>query len=418
MAKSGIKLTQVFVESVEDDGLYFDQKMSGLLLRKRGKYKNWFFRRYISAVRKEVGIGSAKKLTLQDARKEAVKLSALSDDDFLKKFEKKPAQEEIKKPTFAEVAKKYEEWNIEVGNWPELSKAHRVFLSRMKCHILPVLKDKIFNEITCEDVALVAVPIWKKLDTVDRCLQLIKRIFDWGKAKGYSTHDNPADRQGALKFLLPMDKYKSTNRGALSVQELPLFMKQLHKEMSDSVAFQCGFFAILTATRSQTAREAKWSQIDFEAREWIIPPSQLKVSDNGALIVPLAPEVVEFLKSVKRTDNDLIFPNPKGKVMSDSMISSIVKRLDGKWIDHEQSLRLEKEVRATMHGIARATFRTWAQDDRLGNDKRFDARIAELCLHHKIKDGYNGAYERNQSFIRRREMMEAWSKYCFSLISD
>lgn len=51
---------------------------------------------------------------------------------------------------------------------------------------------------------------------------------------------------------------------------------------------------MLTATRSQTARMAKWSQIDFEEQVWTIPPSQLKVSDNGYLVVPLADEVIDF----------------------------------------------------------------------------------------------------------------------------
>ncbi|WP_370826804.1 hypothetical protein [Parasutterella excrementihominis] len=104
--------------------------------------------------------------------------------------------------------------------------------------------------------------------------------------------------------------------------------------------------------------------------------------------------------------------------MTDTAFSNVVKDLPSKWIDCEQTRSREKEVRATPHGIARATFRTWAQDDELGNDQRFSDRVAELCLHHKPQDGYNGAYERNKSFIRRREMMDAWAKYCFSLIKQ
>ena len=68
----------------------------------------------------------------------------------------------------------------------------------------------------------------------------------------------------------------------------------------------------------------------------------------------------------------------------------------------------------TAHGTARASFRTWAQDDKLGNNKRFDERIAELCLHHKITDAYNGAYERNEAIKSRTEMMQAWADYCYS----
>ncbi len=62
------------------------------------------------------------------------------------------------------------------------------------------------------------------------------------------------------------------------MKELPAFMKELHDNFVGSNANRCAFFAILTATRSQTAREAKWSQIDFENKVWDIPPSQLKMS--------------------------------------------------------------------------------------------------------------------------------------------
>ena len=68
---------------------------------------------------------------------------------------------------------------------------------------------------------------------------------------------------------------------------------------------------------------------------------------------------------------------------------------------------------ATPHETARATFRTWAQDDELVNDKRFSAKVAELGLHHNIDDTYNGAYERNKAMKSRQEMMQAWADYCF-----
>lgn len=75
-----------------------------------------------------------------------------------------------------------------------------------------------------------------------------------------------------------------------------------------------------------------------------------------------------------------------------------------------------KEVRATQHGIARATFMTWSQDDVLGNDLRFDVKVAHRALHHKVDDGEGGAYERQTLFLRRRELMTAWADYCFSKV--
>lgn len=427
-------LTQKFCFSPDlSDGVYGDSKTKGLRLEVRGngKYRRWVLRRAVNKKSYDVPLGSIRTVDLVRARAKASKLNSLSAADFLsflneQKAAKKGAGQKTNKQeviTFRKVVDLYIAWNLEVGNWQEYDKAHRIFVGRMKNHIFPHIGDKDFNEITEEDISKMMVPIWNKVETVNRCLRIVKNVFDWGKAKNLRTKDNPADRNGALKFLLPQTRSKTINRGALSVEQLPVFMAELYKHLKDGSSWQCAFLAVLTATRSKTAREAKWEQIDWENKEWIIPASQLKVSDNGALIVPLSDEVIGFLKSIKGDSKEgLIFPNREGKVMSDAMFSNVVARLEEycglKFNDEAQGLKLGKVVRATMHGIARATFRTWSQDDSLGNDKKFDARIAELCLHHKVKDGYNGAYERNESKIRRREMMNSWSKYCFCKIDD
>lgn len=196
-------------------------------------------------------------------------------------------------------------------------------------------------------------------------------------------------------------------------------------------------FSVLTATRSATARAARWEQFNLEKGEWTIPPSQLKVHGNGALVVPLAPELIKFLSIWGIKKEGLLFTpektSKKSEPYSDATFSMTIKLMSKEkikreekagvknpkgWIDKAESLKRGKLVRITQHGVARATFRTWSQDDALGNDRRFDARTAELCLHHKVKDAYNGAYERNESFIRRREMMEAWAEFCFSKSTD
>ena len=56
-------------------------------------------------------------------------------------------------------------------------------------------------------------------------------------------------------------------------------------------------------------------------------------------------------------------------------------------------------------------FKTWAKNDLLGNDVKYDDKVSELCLHHKVKDIYNGAYERNSFWARRRQMMTEWADF-------
>jgi len=68
----------------------------------------------------------------------------------------------------------------------------------------------------------------------------------------------------------------------------------------------------------------------------------------------------------------------------------------------------------TLHGTARASFRTWAKDDALGNNRLFDQEAVELCLLHAKRDTYKGAYDRTSLDKERRMVMAAWGKYCFS----
>ena len=400
------------------DGVYRDELTKGLYLVIKGGSRAWVLRRQVNGKRYDVGLGSAASIALANARAMTARLMGLGAEDFVKEIEasKKKKPVSVAKKTFRKVCDEYMQWNIDVGNWEELSKSHRVFESRMRCHVWPRIGDKIIDEIKPADVAEIAAAIWDKPDIVDRCLGFVKKVFDWAKAKGYTDRDNPADRHGALQFLLPNNRHVKQNRGALAVSELPDFFAASMAEKQIS-SRQCFEFSILTATRSQTAREARWDQIDWEEKIWTVPPEQLKVSSNGALIVPLAPKVIAFLKSIDRPHEGLIFPNRYGNVMTDTMLGRLVKLTPGDWTDKAESLKRGEMVRPTQHGIARATFMTWSQDDSLGNDKRFDVRVAHLCLHHKLNDGYNGAYERQTMFLRRRELMTAWADYCFSKVS-
>ena len=124
--------------------------------------------------------------------------------------------------------------------------------------------------------------------------------------------------------------------------------------------------------------------------------------------------------------SEYIFPSPRQAALSDGAFRSVIEAMhmeslqrgEGGFVDPKQKTKDGLPAIATPHGIARASFRTWAQDDELGNDRRFNERVAELCLHHKTGDAYNGAYERNQAMKSRIEMMQAWADYCCSKNHD
>jgi hypothetical protein len=62
---------------------------------------------------------------------------------------------------------------------------------------------------------------------------------------------------------------------------------------------------------------------------------------------------------------------------------------------------------ATVHGTARAGFKTWA-DECAG----FKDAVSEACLAHVEGDKVKAAYACGEFEQQRRELMEAWSRYC------
>jgi integrase len=60
----------------------------------------------------------------------------------------------------------------------------------------------------------------------------------------------------------------------------------------------------------------------------------------------------------------------------------------------------------TVHGF-RSTFRDWAAEL-----TAFPAEVAEMALAHTVSDKVEAAYRRGDLFLKRRQIMEAWAKFC------
>lgn len=218
--------------------------------------------------------------------------------------------------------------------------------------------------------------------------------------------------------MIPATKVKKGHRGALSLEQLPDFFAACLTQ-PQTASRLCFEFSILCALRSETVRKIRLEHVNWEEKIIVAPANIMKVPQSGPLVIPMCQRAEDLLKQVcpNPPKEGLIFANGDGRVRSDSMVSRHVKLTPGKWIDKQQSLQKGEEVRATQHGIARVTFMTWSQDDVLGNDWRFDVKVAHRALHRVIDDGEGGTYERQTLFLRRRELMTAWADYCFSKVN-
>ncbi len=68
--------------------------------------------------------------------------------------------------------------------------------------------------------------------------------------------------------------------------------------------------------------------------------------------------------------------------------------------------RLKAKDVATIHGF-RSSFRDWA-----GDATSFPREIVEQALAHRVGDATEIAYRRSDALERRREVMDAWARYC------
>jgi integrase len=141
-------------------------------------------------------------------------------------------------------------------------------------------------------------------------------------------------------------------------------------------------FAILTAVRAGEVTGATWSEIDLNGRAWVIPSERMKAGREHR--VPLSDAAIAILEALPR-DGSRVFP------VDTVTVWRAVKRL-------------RPEI--TLHGF-RSTFRDWA-----GERTGFAREVVEQCLAHAAGDQTELAYRRGDALEKRRQVMDAWARYC------
>lgn len=151
-------------------------------------------------------------------------------------------------------------------------------------------------------------------------------------------------------------------------------------------------FAILCASRSAEARNARWSEVDLNSALWVIPKERIKTEIEHR--VPLSAQAVALLQDLSEGKlTDYIFPGEKeGMPLSDMTMTAFIRRQNKdelKWKD-------ENGEAITQHGF-RSTFMDWASET-----TPFPAAVADMALAHVISDKVRAAYQRGDLFEKRQ----------------
>lgn len=316
------RLTALAVKAaLASPGIYQDGDGLFLKVDKRGG-ASWTLRLQRDGKRQDIGLGSAKLVTIAEAREKALalrKAAKIERRDIL--AERK--DESAARVTFRDAARQYHAEN-EAG-WESAVYA-RQWLASLENYAFPKLGDLPTGSITAADTITVLTPIWQEIpETARQVRNRICAVLDYAHAKGWRSREAPSGN-GSLKAGrgLPRQVKARENRKAMPYVAVPGFMTALRRKPSyGRLALE---LLILTGVRSQEVRLATWPEFDLEARMWTVPADHMK--RGKAHMVPLSEAAMTVLTkadALRLLDCDVVFPGAKGKPMSDMTLLKVLR---------------------------------------------------------------------------------------------
>ena len=408
MPKLAKEMGALEVAALRTPGLYFVGGVQGLALQVTPALaRSWTLRAVVGGKRRDMGLGSYSPsgITLAKARQAALDARALIKKGTDPIRLQQEAQSALRAATgealtFKECATRY--IKTHAAGWKN-AKHQQQWRNSLEQHAYPVFGELLVRDVTLPQVLAVLEPIWTTTnETAVRLRGRIELVLDWAAARGLRDGLNPARWRGHLDKLLakPSTVNNREHHPALPVGAVAAFMVQLRD--ANGMGARALEFVILTGARSGDVRGATWAELDLAAKVWTVPAGRMKMKKEHR--VPLSKPALELLAAVPRmAGTDLVFPAPRGGMLSDMTLSAVIKRMNatdkGRWID-------PRDGRAVVpHGF-RSTFRDWASEL-----TSYPREVAEMALAHVVENKVEAAYRRGDVFEKRVLMMADWAQF-------
>jgi integrase len=385
------QLTAIKVQKIKKPGYTADGGGLWLQVSQAGG-KSWIFTYSLRGRAREMGLGSASRVTLAEARDERDKCNRLLREhiDPIEDRKRKRAAAALADGatvTFKEAAAAY--CAAHRGGLKNRKFAAQ-WVSTLRAYAEPVIGDLSVRDINTGHIHRVLEPIWSaKSNTASKLRGRIESVLDWARVKGYRDGENPARWRGNLDHLLPRPSKvrRVKHYAALPYARLPELMAKLRRQ--EGPAARALEFAILTAARLSEARNATAEEIDHASKVWTIPGERMKGAKTHR--VPLSRRALELagMGSGKH-----LFPGRyPGQAISETSLRELLRQLGHGDI--------------TIHGTARSSFKDWARER-----TRFENYVSEAALAHNTADKVEAAYARSDVLEKRRQLMDAWADFC------
>lgn len=378
----------------------------GMFLRVTPKgSKYWQMAYRFEGKQKLFSIGVYPAVSLSDARQrrdEARRLLAQGIDPNAKK------QAEVKElkakrdntRSFRTVAKAWfatkTKWSDDYGD---------AVWKRLETYAFPVIGDKDVAELDTGDLL---VPVKKVealgyLEVAMRIQQYITAILRHAVQQKLIRHNPAYDMEGAVQ------KPQTEHRPALELEEIPQLLNKIAEYKGRRLTILAIQLNLMIFIRSSELRFARWSEIDFKSKLWVIPEQReaienVKHSTRGAKMkrkhfVPLCKQAMKILKEIRQLtyeegqDDGLIFTGcyDSFKPMSENTINKALRNMGYN----------------TKQDICGHGFRTLACSA-LIESGLWSEDAVELQMSHKESNSVRAAYTHKAKHLEQRRLMLQW----------
>lgn len=356
-------------------GLYLEVQPSGS--------RSWILRIQFKGVRRDLGLGSVRDVSLLDARIAASDMRRKVRSGIDPSAERRAARQVT--PSFEAAARACYE-TLKAG-WKD--SRTKIWISSFERHVFPMIGSRAVDKVDALAVRDVLEPIWLTVpDTANKVLQRINAVLDFAHIKGWISKEVSLR---SVRKGLPRQAKVSGHYAAMAYADVPAFMQAI-TSLPPSLGRDALRLTIYTATRSNETRMAVWSEFDLDKGIWSIPAERMKM--RVAHAIPLPGPAIALLRRMyeNRVETDeLLFSSNGVKPISDMTMSKVLRDMK---IDD-----------VTVHGF-RSAFTDWSSEQ-----TDFPKEVADKALAHKVPDRVEAAYRRTDFFDKRRKLMSAWADY-------
>jgi integrase len=230
-------------------------------------------------------------------------------------------------------------------------------------------------------------------ETAHKLLIACGQIFRFAISNQKATIDPTVNLRGALTVV--PTKHRAALHAPQDIRRVLQAIDDYHGYPVVRAALQ---LAPLLFVRPGELRSAKWSEIDFEAKQWVIPAEKMKMKRKH--FVPLASQAIDILKSLQHLsgDGEYLFPGPRTKTTPITDVTLL---------NALRAMGFSKEE-MTVHG-----FRSIASTKL--NEMGYNRDWIERQLAHCESNNVRGAYNYAEYLPERHKMMQDWADYLYNL---